>query len=354
MIGIRADANSIIATGHVMRCLTIAKALMDMGEEVTFFIADEESKRLLCADPRANKLNVVVLGSDYQDMEGEVEALEKELKARNITMLLVDSYSVTISYFEKLKIICRVAYLDDLNKETYPVDMLINYSGYASNMGYEEAYAGSKDVFGKSTRLLLGLNYAPLREQFYQEGPSDKNCDTMNILLSTGGADTCGMLMPILKETDKNGLFENAIWHVVVGDYVSNPEDISSFAGKREAVVIHKSVKNMAELMNKCQLAVIAAGTMLTECAALRLPALFYQIADNQKINVLYWSKVSGMTFAGNVLEEGKDAVITNICDNVKELTSSMDKLEKMSQSLASITDGRGAIRIAKALIEEK
>ena len=47
MIGIRVDSNSIIATGHMMRCITIARQLLSIGGSVTFFIADEESERLL-------------------------------------------------------------------------------------------------------------------------------------------------------------------------------------------------------------------------------------------------------------------------------------------------------------------
>ena len=46
MIGIRTDANSIIATGHMMRCITIAKEIVARGQAVTFFVADTESERL--------------------------------------------------------------------------------------------------------------------------------------------------------------------------------------------------------------------------------------------------------------------------------------------------------------------
>lgn len=47
MIGIRVDANSKIATGHMMRCLAIAGALKSMGENVIFIVADKESSNFL-------------------------------------------------------------------------------------------------------------------------------------------------------------------------------------------------------------------------------------------------------------------------------------------------------------------
>ena len=42
MIYIRTDMNNIIATGHVMRCLSIAEAARVQGEGTTFLLADAQ------------------------------------------------------------------------------------------------------------------------------------------------------------------------------------------------------------------------------------------------------------------------------------------------------------------------
>ena len=163
MTGIRADANTVIASGHVMRCITIAKELTARGEKVTFFLADKESRELFDAFAGdAAGIEPVVLDSDWRDMEGEVLRLKKELELRNTDTLLVDSYQVTKGYFEALSGVCKVAYLDDLGVEAYPVDMLINYSGYYRALKYEEMYRGMKGRSGADVQLLLGLMYAPL------------------------------------------------------------------------------------------------------------------------------------------------------------------------------------------------
>jgi hypothetical protein len=59
------------------------------------------------------------------------------------------------------------------------------------------------------------------------------------------------------------------------------------------------------------------------------------------------------MKFAGNV-ETDKSAVVRSICAELSVLLADMAKLEGMRSKLAGITDGRGAIRIAKALMEMK
>lgn len=496
LIGIRADANSIIATGHVMRCITIARQLVKLGENVTFFMADEESKAvydLYAAD--LHGCTPVVLGSSWDDKMGEVEVLTAALRERGVRALLVDSYSVTCGYFRELRRVCPVAYIDDLGKEAYPVDLLINYSGYYKELGYEKMYAGKRNEGGQPTQFLLGLKYAPLREQFCAEGgadirkrfpvtqeridaktstlsPSEENCagisgtgrQNINILLTAGGGDMHGMLIAVLEEASRRGLIlevggmeyketlnrclpanssigkrddvternikERQVsaddgvavhelpalsWHVVIGNLVRDAGRIEEFAATHRGVVIHRNVSDMASLMRSCDIAVAAAGTMLTECAVVGLPTVFYQVADNQKYNVTYWSSTGGMIFAGEVksaadaesevrvlsgvatesevgavpvaasdpginvtpatdtvpaaasdpessetTETGavpkaataSAAVASGICQEVAALSGDRARREKMSSHLRSIVDGQGARRIAKAILE--
>ena len=46
-IYIRADMNEVIATGHIMRCLSIADAAKEMGKETVFIVADEKPIEIL-------------------------------------------------------------------------------------------------------------------------------------------------------------------------------------------------------------------------------------------------------------------------------------------------------------------
>ena len=357
MIGIRADANRIIATGHVMRCLTIAKEIVRQGESVTFFVADEESRELVELYAKGvSGIETVVLGSNWQDMEKEIPALRREIEERKITALLVDSYQVTLRYFEELKDICPVAYMDDLGKESYPVDILINYSGFYESLNYKELYKGRTGHKNVPTELLLGLSYAPLREQFYSEkGLVSAKSDDFNILVTSGGADSYRMLSGVIKAMEEQNLITKANFKVVAGNMVSGIDMLEAYAGRYPNVEVLKNVEQMADLMRSCNLAIAAAGTMLTECAAVTLPVIYYQVADNQKFNVTFWQKTGGMIFAGDVTgETGREEVLREICTQVKALLTDKDKLSAMKKALGGVTDGRGAVRIAKALLTKK
>ena len=376
MTGIRVDANSIIATGHMMRCITIARAIVRRGGSVTFFIADRESGKLLerelgkINDTDVNTTNahtdpdgsvrVVVLDSRWDDMESELPVLIEQLQLRNIDMLLVDSYKVTYDYFKAINRICRTAYIDDLHESIYPVDILINYSGYYDIFDYEKDYAGVHGYGSDATKLLLGLKYAPLREQFmapykeYHEGSYEDGAyiGGLNILLASGGADRLGMILSTLETASERGLIgseSSVMWQVVAGDYVDNIEEIEAFVSMHEGVRLHRSVEDMAALMRECDLAIVAAGTMLTECAAVKLPAVFYQIADNQRYGVDYWSAPDKMIYAGNA-EADKEAVIASIMKNLRNIINDPVVLASVRSRISDITDGAGAERIAKEL----
>ena len=43
MIGFRVDANEVIATGHLMRCISIALECKKRGQQCIFFMAEDRA-----------------------------------------------------------------------------------------------------------------------------------------------------------------------------------------------------------------------------------------------------------------------------------------------------------------------
>ena len=112
---IRVDANDNIGIGHMMRCLSIAKAMRRRGVELTFFVADKKSAAMVAEAG----FGYVCLNSDYDLLDVESDKLLQIMRERCADRLLIDSYYVTETYLQKIREVAHVAYIDDINKFIY-------------------------------------------------------------------------------------------------------------------------------------------------------------------------------------------------------------------------------------------
>ncbi len=353
VIGIRADANETVAAGHIMRCITIARELVRRKKKVVFFTADTHGEELL----KEAGMESVCLHTCWNDMEGETEKLRRELRRYGCKKLLVDSYQVSRGYFEALREGCRLIYIDDCFEDIYPVDMLINYNAFYTRFPYEEAYGKG----GDRVRLLLGTDYVPLREEFERkesakadlhsgEQPEEGN---LQVLLACGGGDEHNALSGILRTfaEDDRELFTGIVFHVVVGSYNRNGRELRELAERFPNIILHFHVTRMAELMGRCDAAVSAAGTMLFELCAVKVPAVFFVTADNQRYDGEFFAAQERMLCGGDIRQDREQALET-ICRELAVLLQDKEMRGRMKEKLGEVTDGRGAGRIAEAIAE--
>ena len=75
MLYIRADGNTEIGMGHVMRCLSVAEAVTDLdSQHPPVFITAGEGCRSMIED---RGFRVIVLDTDYRDMMSELPLLDE-------------------------------------------------------------------------------------------------------------------------------------------------------------------------------------------------------------------------------------------------------------------------------------
>ena len=87
MIGFRVDANEQIATGHLVRCISIATELIKRGTKCIFFLAEEkETARLETAN-----IPYVILHTDWKHMESEYDIFLPLLNKYPLKWVVVDS-----------------------------------------------------------------------------------------------------------------------------------------------------------------------------------------------------------------------------------------------------------------------
>ncbi len=381
MVVIRADANSKIGMGHVMRCLSVADALVKRGEEVLFVTADDTPVPLLTK----KGIPYRVLHTDYADMEAElpellavlreltlraespemvlpqmpsqrVESSEEALAQKN-TSILVDSYYVTEKYLAALKKRITTIYMDDVYAFSYPVDMLINYNIYGEEMGYE------KDAAFADTKLFLGTEYVPLREEFsagagYVQSRKVLSLGAVNvppaadggILITTGGSDSFNLAGQLLMEAMKYDALKTKEYHVVSGSLNPHIGELQALAEKHENIHIHCNVTNMAELMAESEVALSAGGSTLYELCAMGVPVIAFSFAENQERLVQTFVKRGIAQYGGNYRTDG-NKMIQNTIAGLETLLENENLRAEYRKKARTLVDGKGADRIAEAIL---
>lgn len=334
LILFRADANPIIGSGHVMRCLSIAGAYKKHCHEVLFITADHNADSLI----ERFGFDHICLETRWDDMACDIGKVEDIINSKNPSLMIVDSYYVNQSYFDALSRITKIVYMDDLNESTWNVDAIINYNIYATSLDYSN-YEGTR------TKLILGPKYAPLREEF-RRIPAKQIKDVTDIFVSAGGSDPECITIKLIK--DICPIFENIKFHFVVGSLNPRIEEIKELSLNQPNAILHINENNMSGLMQKCDLAISASGSTLYELCACGVPTITYSLADNQLLAMNQFEQQGLMKCAGDCRHN--DGFTNKIKEILELLISNSDQRRNMSSKMQKLVDGLGVEHIFDAL----
>lgn len=335
MIGFRVDANEHIASGHLMRCIAIAEACRQQGEEVLFLLAEKKETNRL----EMRNLPYRILCSQWNALEEEEELLKQIVTEEKLDWLVVDSYQATAGYLKRLNEIIPVLYIDDMVSETYEVSAVLHYLEFPGEYAYKEKYLNSH------TTVLSGLNYVPLREEF---SAREECSESKSILITTGGTDPYNITGQLLMQLTELEVFSEYAFHVIVGSMNTYKKHLYDLAQQDNRIQLHENITNMSEYMKKSRFAVSAGGTTLFELCACGTPTVCFSFADNQEKLVENMEKHNIMQFAGDARREPK--LIEKICDALVTYAENKESTWGYKTRMRSLVDGEGAHRIAAYL----
>ena len=335
---IRADADVRIGSGHVMRCLALAQGWIESGGVVYFasaILPDGLANRLVTEGLHLCRLDVGA-GSPA-DAQAAAE-LAREIKA---DWLVVDGYHFGYEYQLSIKEHgLRLLVIDDYGHAgRYVADLILNQNVYATVDLYP--YRAGE------TKLLLGVEYALLRREFWDwQGWERPISTTPNKLLVTlGGGDANNVTLRVIQAIQR---LEDISLEVVIIVGGSNPH----LAALQNAVrndsrlqLVH-NVDNMPELMAWADGAVSAAGSTCWELAFMGLPALLIILADNQRPIAEELDKT------GICVNLGWFDKLTNqqIRTGLYNLMADEKQRLRMSVSGKKLVDGLGTQRVIRLL----
>lgn len=372
---IRADGNARIGAGHLMRCLTIADAVPDKSS-VAFVCADEDSAALA----RDRGYEAYVLHTDYADMESELPAWEKMLARGSLPtrekiqgrenvstqeyvaaeavdlpenreeayvventesierVILVDSYYITNTYLTSLRRFGRVIVLDDMAKTPWNADTVINYNAFANREMYEALNSPY------SAKYYTGGKYIPIRKEFCGSGYVVRDV-AEHILITTGGGDCDNIVGQILQRIWS----EDCHYHIVTGRFNPHYDKLLKLTEEHSNIHIYHDVKNMAELMAECDLAVTAGGTTIYELSAIGVPFVCFSYAENQEKLTEYIGR-NQIAGYGGAFHKEPSQTLDAIREQIRALIENARLRRVYSRKEHELVDGRGADRIAEII----
>ncbi|MBI5164712.1 MAG: UDP-2,4-diacetamido-2,4,6-trideoxy-beta-L-altropyranose hydrolase [Magnetospirillum sp.] len=334
----RCDASPTIGGGHVMRCLTLAQALMERGWRVAFAVADGTA-RTVSAVMRPG-VTVVEL-PPAATLADEAALTMGAMPA--VDLLVVDHYGRDAAFERLCRSGCRqIAVIDDLADRHHDCDLLIDQSLDRSEADY-------RPLVGPRARLLLGPGFAMLRPDFARLRPSQldrrgRRDRPTRMLISLGASDPHRMTLTATLALAALG------WPLEVDIVVGRGdpswpeiERVCGTSGGRARLLV--DVAGMAGLMAAADLALGAAGTTAWERCCLGLPTLMIATADNQTWNAATLSAHGACTYLGAASSLGID-------DLTRAFTAAFadNDLSAKAESAARICDGLGAGRVALAI----
>ncbi|QDQ28904.1 UDP-2,4-diacetamido-2,4,6-trideoxy-beta-L-altropyranose hydrolase [Chitinimonas arctica] len=343
---IRADASVAIGSGHVARCLTLAKVLRLAGAQPVFACRALPGHAL--AVIAGQGFETVALPAGYKDeMTGDIEAalpwradldaLQAALPGQRFDWLLVDHYGLGAAWQTGARSLAdRIAVVDDLANRPHDADLLLN-----QNLNAEaSAYAGQ---LPSTCRLLLGPRHALLRPEF-NVGPVEIAPRAKRLLVSFGGADAQGETFKVM--TALADLDELEVDFVAGAANPAWPALTQALVG-REHWRLHRHVDDFAGLMARADLFIGAGGGTSWERAALGLPSICIAIAANQVGNA------ERLALAGAHLYLGQaDAVTAEMLRAaVSLLAGNVGLRHSLAARSRALVDGKGAARVAAALL---
>ena len=253
-IVIRADASFEIGSGHVMRCLTVAKKLHAAGCHVQFWMESLEG----------NLIDFVIK-----------EGFEIIYQAEYADLYIIDHYGLGIEWERSISPYAeKVMVIDDLGRY-HDCDLLLDQNAVPK---YDIRYDEKVPL---NCVKLLGPKYLIMREEFIEarEQLQPRSREVKRLLVFMGGSDPTNETKKVLNAL-QNFTFSHV--DVVVGNSNLVKEEIKEVCEKR-GYYFHCQIDYMSQLMQKADFSVGAGGATLWERCYVGLPSSATIVADNQR-----------------------------------------------------------------------
>jgi UDP-2,4-diacetamido-2,4,6-trideoxy-beta-L-altropyranose hydrolase len=353
----RLDCSVSIGTGHLYRCLTLARELQGLKCQVRFVMRQADGNlvaKIVESGVEARFFQIDQLRDVKSDLDTGPLSEQMQLNDAKLTLgllddwspnwIIVDHYGLGAVWEKELRNTgAKICVLDDLANRNHVCDVLLD-ANYVEP-GHQCRYDG---LVPSNCRKLIGTSYALLNPHYalMQKLLPDADGLVRRVFVFFGGTDSSNLSSKVLEALSAPKLAHLVI-DMVLGSNFMHREQVIALAASRGNVNVHHNLQSLAGLMARADLAIGAGGIATWERMCLGVPSLIAIVAPNQE------RVISALTIRGYVasLAAGKSASCEEWGKTVSALISDRDKLVSMVEKSRNMVDGMGARCVAHLLL---
>jgi len=338
-IAFRADSSYLIGTGHIHRCVEIAKAFKRKKISSIFISSNfdgningiiKQNFNLFKISYPKKKLIIKTKLEILNDAKKTIFYVKKH----KINYLFIDNYQLDLIWEKLVSKYCKIVLISDyLNRKTI-CDYIINY-----HLLYED-HKLNKFYLNKNCKRLVGPQYSIIKK--VNRTYSHLNIKKKLIVVYMGGVDNKNYTSKIISVLTKR-LFINYKILIIIGNKNLNKEAIIKQIFKHKNFS-HKlgNKKNLYNFISRCSLSICNAGSFMYE-----------NLTVGNNLIVLPQSQLqqkicSQLSLAKLIIYFKKNSQI-NSNFILRKLKNSIKK--DKSIELSSLYDGKGTNRIVEFFI---
>ena len=333
---IRCDSSNVIGSGHVIRCLALAKELRHGGHEPEFVTRNYDGSLVELLTHAGFVVRII---PDLGTL-GDAETVGCLVRSGGFELVVKDHYGLDITWDALISEQSKLVVVDDRAGLPTHCDLYLNPS-------LEEIDLASNDGWLEAPTKMLGPKFTLIGDDilsnlFLNNENSSLEPRLSRVLISVGGVPSLQHLISVIKEVRQEVIFNDCTITVALGvgqPNLSMKSAIETVLSSEDRAIWGRSA--FVKALTSTDLLISSGGSVVWERACLGIPAIHWAIADNQ-LGVC------------RMVERYGAGIVVNNADELGPAFSQISNawLSRISERSRAMCDGLGVKRVAQKCAE--
>ena len=326
------DAGPQVGGGHVMRCLTLAGVLQDLGASCVFM-----------APPAVAAVVKTFAKPGVELIPCTAETMVEAACSVSSDAVVVDHYGLQSSDEMRLRAGRLLIALDDAPGRAHDCDLLVDSAIDRQPADYKSWVPEGSQIWTGPSFALVRPEFAAARRKVLER--RDRDGDVRSILVSLGLTDVGGVTAETVEAILSTGVEARLL--AVVGSSAPSLPRLRELSAIHANLRVEVDVKAMAPIIGEADLAIGAGGSSTWERCCLGLPGITLVLADNQA-DMAARLDAHGVT---KTLDVRLPSFADRLAEVLISLVNDSAARRSMSARASLLCDGLGAERTARKIL---